>query len=58
MLTNAIKIISDPKITKDDNLDDNLPMPSSGGGDEQIVCKPTKRGLCVVHGVRMTKMMR
>ena len=57
MSSNTIKIISDPKKSNDDNLNTNHQMPSSGGDDEQVIFKPTKRGLCVIHGVKMKKLM-
>ena len=56
MQSETIKIISDHQKTKDDNLNTNHQMPSSGRDEEILVCKPNKRGLCVVHSIEMKKL--
>ena len=56
MQLETIKIISDYQKTKYDNLNTINQMSSSIRNEKILVCKPNKRGLCVLHGIKIKKL--
>ena len=55
-MTIATKVISDSKESSQDHADEVMLAPSTGEKMNNEVCKPTKRGQCVVHDSMMKKL--
>ena len=55
-MTIATKVISDSKGPNQDHVDEVMLTPSTRDEVSTVVCKPTKKGQCVLHGVMMKKL--
>ena len=55
-MTITTTVITDSMKSSKDHEDEVMLAPSTGETMNDMICKPTKRGQCEVHGIKMKKL--